>query len=94
MSLAQKKAVMAHRRRMKRQGIVRLEVRVGKDDASLVRDVAAALVDPRRAAATRALLREGLGAPRTVGLKALLAAAPLDGVTIERDRDLGRPVEL
>ena len=33
-------------------------------------------------------------APSKVSLKALLAAAPLDGIDLDRDLDLGRDVDL
>ncbi|HEY1365182.1 MAG TPA: hypothetical protein VGF60_23260 [Xanthobacteraceae bacterium] len=39
-------------------------------------------------------LRERLTAGRRRGLKALLAAAPLGGIDLARQRDLGRDVEL
>ncbi|HEX9648185.1 MAG TPA: hypothetical protein VGB88_11845 [Alphaproteobacteria bacterium] len=86
--------VTRHRRLMKRQGVVRVEVQVRKEDASLVRSVARALTDPEREADARALLRQRFAEPRAKGLKALLAAAPLDGIDIERVRDTGRMVEL
>jgi hypothetical protein len=90
----QEKAQNSYRRRMKRRGVVRVEVHVRKDDAPLVRGVVAALVDPDREAETRALLRERFGAGPAKGLKALLASAPLDGIDLRRERDLGRDVEL
>ena len=94
MPTAKKKAVASYRRRMRRKGLVRVEVQVREGDAPLLRSVAGALIDPDRAAEARALLRERF-APRAVkGLKALLAAAPLEGVDLERVRDTGRPVEL
>ncbi|MCP5366775.1 MAG: hypothetical protein H6907_10220 [Hyphomicrobiales bacterium] len=83
-----------HRRRMKRQGFVRLEVRVRRQDAALVRDLVGALDDPARADEARALLRARFGARAPKGLKALLASAPLDGVDLERDLDRGRDVDL
>ena len=55
--------------------------------AWLVRQVA-------READTRALLRRRFAAPRAKGLKALLAAAPLEGIDLERARDTGRPLDL
>ena len=94
MATAQKKALSNYRRRMKNQGIVRLEVRVRKDDVSLVRDVVSALEDPDQANEARALLRERFGAGKSKGLKALLAAAPLEGIELERDSDGGREVDL
>jgi hypothetical protein len=89
----QKKTLSAHRRRQKQRGITRLEVHVRKDDVSLIRGVAKALSDPARATEARALLRERFGAQAT-GLKQLLAAAPLEGIDLTRERDLGRDVVL
>jgi len=91
---SQKKALARHRRRLKRRGISRIEVRVQKADIELVRSIAAALADPQRAAETRALLRDRFSARQTRGLKALLAAAPLEGIDLDRDRDSGRNVDL
>lgn len=86
------KPLIAYRRRLKRRGVVRVEVHVSKNDAVLIRGVAQALSDPAREAAARALLRERFGLAK--GLKALLAAAPLDGIDLSRDRDFGRDVAL
>lgn len=83
-----------HRARMARSGLVRVEVSVRKEDAGLVRHVAAALTDPARQAAARVLLRQRFAKPPKVSLKALLASAPLEGIEIERGRDLGRDVDL
>jgi hypothetical protein len=94
MPSAQKKAISSYRRRLKRQGVVRLEVHVRKDDAALVRDVVGALADPDREREARALLRERFAAGKAAGLKALLAAAPLEGIDLTRARDFGRDVEL
>ena len=89
-----KTAVATYRRRMKRQGVVRVEVHVRKEDAQLVRGVAKALGDPEREEEARALLREQFTASKPVGLKALLAEAPLEGIDLTRDSDLGRDVQL
>ena len=78
---------------LKRGGWVRCEVKVGRDDVELIRTVAAALRDPDRHAATRALLRDCLGAPRPRGFKELLASCPVD-LDLDRSRDLGRDVEI
>jgi len=72
----QRKPVTAYRRRLKRRGVVRVEVHVRKDDAALVRGVAQAFLDPAREAEARAMLR---GASKANGFKALLAAAPWKG---------------
>jgi len=82
------------RKRRQRQGFVRVEVQVRKDDVALVRDVATALGDPECEAETRAILREKIAAHRAGGFKALLASAPLEGIDLERPRDFGRDVTL
>ena len=94
MSRSQKSSLSAYRHRQKRQGVVRLEVHVRKDDAALIRGVAKALSDPAREADARALLRDRFGAVKGKGLKALLAAAPLEGIDLTRRRDLGRDIKL
>jgi hypothetical protein len=94
MATAQQKALSNYRRRLRDQGIVRLEVRVRKDDVPLIRGVVRALEDPERANDARALLREGFGVGKPKDLKALLAAAPLEGIDLERVHDAGRDVDL
>lgn len=83
-----------HRARRERQGFVRVEVNVRKEDASLVRRVASALSDPSHQAEARRLLRQRFVEPPKVSLKALLASAPLDGIDLDRSRDPGRDVDL
>ena len=82
------------RKRRQRQGFVRVEIQVRKEDAALMRDVATALVDPERETETRSILREKIAAPRSGGLKALLASVPLEGIDLERPRDFGRDTGL
>jgi hypothetical protein len=94
MRSTQKKSLSAYRRRLKRQGMIRVEVQVRKDDAALLRAIAKALTDPTREAETRALLRERFGVADAIGLKALLAAAPLEGIDLTRDRDLDRDLSV
>ena len=94
MPVARNHALIAYRRRMKRRGVVRLEVHVRKADAALVRGVAEALADPEREVEARALLRERFGRGTAKGLKALLAAAPLEGIDLRRAPDRGRDVDL
>jgi Arc/MetJ family transcription regulator len=91
---AQRKAVTNFRRRLKRRGIARLEVNVREADAALVRSVVRALSSPEHEQAVRALLREYFGTRPAGGLKDLLAAAPLEGIELNRDRDFGRDVDL
>jgi hypothetical protein len=83
-----------HRARLERQGFVRVEVNVRKEDAGLVRRVASALSDPSRRAEARQLLRQRFVEPPRVSLKALLASAPFDGIDLDRGRDIGRDVDL
>jgi hypothetical protein len=94
MAESQRKALTTYRRRMKRQGFFRLEVRVRKDDAALVRSIVNALADPEHEAETRALLRERFSAQPAIGLKALLATAPLEGIDLNESRDYDRKVDL
>jgi hypothetical protein len=91
---ARQKSLSTYRRRLKRRGVVRLEVHVHKNDAPLVRGVVKALADPQREAETRALLRERFAAEGAKGFKAFLATAPLEGIELTRDRTHGRDVEL
>jgi hypothetical protein len=83
-----------HRARKASQGFVRVEVNVRKEDAGLMRRVAAALADPTQQSAARRLLRREFAETVPTDLKALLASAPLEGIDLERDRDLGRDVDL
>jgi hypothetical protein len=94
MSTRAKSPLASHRARRARQGFVRVEVNVRKEDAGLVRHVAAALSDPARQAAARMLLRQRFAEPPKVSLKALLAAAPLEGIDLDRGHDAGRDVDL
>ncbi len=89
-----KSSLARHRAQMERRGFVRVEVNVRKEDAGLVRQVAAALSDPAREAEARELLRRRFVQSPRVSLKALLASAPLDGIDLDRRRDLGRDVDL
>lgn len=73
---------------------MRVEVQVRGEDAALVRSIARTLLDPAREAEARALLRHQFAKPPAVGLKALLATAPLDGIDLDRVRDEGRAVDL
>lgn len=89
-----KSSLATHRARMERQGFVRVEVNVRKEDASLIRGVASALSDPSRQAEARRLLQQRFVEPAKVDLKALLASAPLEGIDLKRSPDPGRDVGL
>ncbi|WP_158324539.1 hypothetical protein [Bradyrhizobium cosmicum] len=43
---------------------------------------------------TRALFRQRFAEPLPISLRALLASAPLDGITLDRNPDPGREVDL
>ena len=94
MSNQPRSSLARHRARRARQGFVCVEVSVRKEDAGLVRQVAAALSDPARQAETRAVLRRRFVEPAKMSLKALLASAPLEGIDLDRRRDFGRDVDL
>jgi hypothetical protein len=94
MSSSQQRSLAGYRRRLRRKGVVRVELHVRKCDADLVRGVAKALADPHRQAETRALLRERFAVGGARGIKVLLAAAPLEGIDLRRERDVGRDVVL
>ena len=88
------RAVKKYRTRLKKAGIVRLEVRVRKDDAPLVRQVVEALSDPQRQEQARAKLRQHFGVSEGERFKAFLASAPLEGIDLTRSKDFGRDVDL
>lgn len=94
MSASQDKAVRNHRRRLKERGLKRVEIHAAGSDAALIRDLAKILrEDDERAALVRTGL-DDLVTERPAGLKALLAAAPLEGIRITRSRESGRAIEL
>jgi hypothetical protein len=89
------KALTAHRDRLKKRGLARVEVQVPEADADLIRRAARSLRGEVQAAARlRIQLLSLLGAMATPGLKALLAAAPLEDIDLARTQDQGRIVEL
>jgi hypothetical protein len=85
MSSETKSSFAKHHARMGRQGFVRVEVTVRKEDASLVRRIASALSDPSRQTDARRLLRQHFLESRKVSRKMLLASAPFDGIDLDRD---------
>lgn len=94
MDTARKTPVDTFRKRLRQKGMVRVEVHVLKDDAVLVKSVARALGNPKMAAEARTILKARFTKPAQAGLKALLASAPLEGVDLERPRDMGREIDL
>lgn len=94
MATTRKTPVTAFRKRLRQKGMVRVEIHVREEDASLVRSVAKALGNPQMAAEARSILRARFATPPRPGLKSLLASAPLEGVDLERPRDMGREIKL
>ena len=86
--------VVRYRKRLKQKGNVRLEIQIPKEDVELVRGVARALADPARREGTRGALKRSLSQQGSLGLKALLAAAPLEGIDLGRTSDTGREIDL
>ena len=75
--------------------LVRIELRAPEQDAALLREIASALADPQRGARTRQLLYEHFDPHAGLGLKELLAAAPLDlELDFDRRADGNREIEL
>ncbi len=94
MSTSQDKAVRAHRLRLKKRGLKRVEIHIAESDVALFRQLAKILrEDNERSTLLRTRL-DGLITERAAGLKVLLAAAPLDGIHITRSDDSGRTIEL
>lgn len=93
MTQAQKKAVANYRRRLKRKGLSRLEVRVREEDAPLIRQVAEALADPKRVRSAREALQRAIQQKQT-NFKEFLASGPLGDIDLEREQDFGRDVDL
>ncbi len=94
MSVSQRRALSKYRKHLKHRGIVRLEVRVNKNDAPLIRSVVQALADPAREGHARSFLKARFAKTPGKSLKALLAALPLEGIDLARERDFGRDAEL
>lgn len=95
MTKAQRRAVSRHRKRQKRRGIVRVEVRVAKGDAALIKAIAKVMVDdPVRVEQVRNFVRDKL--EKRPNFFELLEMCP-DGIDWDnlRDRnDFGREVDL
>jgi hypothetical protein len=94
MRAAGNKAVAEHRKRLKQRGLARIELRAPKEDAALLRALAGALADPTRAQQLRLALRRYVNPYAGMNFKELLAAAPLEGVDLERNPDTGRDIDL
>jgi hypothetical protein len=94
MTTAGTKSVAEHRKRLKQRGLARVELRVPKEDAPLLREIAAALADTARAPEARRRLRENFPCYAGMNFKELLAAAPLDlDLDFERAIDRRREID-
>jgi hypothetical protein len=90
-----KKAVQAYRQRAKERGWVRLEVQTSKEDVPLIRHITQVLRgEPTRASQLRRHLHRLIDPAPRADLKALLASAPLDGIDLSRQHDVGREADL
>lgn len=95
MSTPQSKATATHRNRLKRKGIVRVEVQAPEGDAPLIRRLARVLRENAEAAADiRAQLQDLAVSDEQPSFKALLASAPLDDIDLTRARDFPRDPDL
>ena len=93
MAKPRESALAKHRRRMRKQGMMRIELSIPRADAALFRQLAASISDAPSAAETRAFLRRRFPSTAKSTFKDYLAAAPLEGIDLERERDMGRDVE-
>jgi hypothetical protein len=87
-----KSALATHRARLAKQGKVRLEVTVRREDVPLIRDVVTALNDSTRASEMRTRLRSE-DTPQGMSFKEWLASGPsFEAMDLERvhfgDRDV------
>lgn len=91
-----RESVSDYRQRQRAMGLRRVELMVPMGDRVLIRRVAAVLQDDTQAAQEiRQLLRASVLPPPDGGLKQLLTAAPLEGVSFERTtEDEGRDIAL
>ena len=90
-----KSALESHRARLAREGKVRVEVTIRREDVPLIREVATALNDPARAAQTRVRLRDSCNYHKGMTFKDLLATGPsFEGMDLERSRDSDRDIDL
>ncbi len=98
MSAAQRKAVTHYRERLKRRGLVRLELLAPESDVTLIQKIVAALRGkPDEAARVRRRIGDVVGRERKPDLLQLLADD--DSVVdfdefLARDHDRGRDVDL
>lgn len=94
MTKAQAKALRAHRQRLANRGIVRLEVRVPRQDVGLVRRVTESLLDERMAPGLREWLSERFDPSGATSFKELLLWAPLDGIELPHRSRRSRRIKL
>ena len=95
MTPAQKKAVLEHRKRQAKKGIVRMEVNVPDSDRDLIRQTAANLrAGGDIAERIRSALSSVLNPYAGMNLKELLEnAPPLDELDLERSKELPRDID-
>ena len=78
----------------KERGLKRVEIHVAESDVALFRRLAKMLREDNEGSTLLRKRLDGLVTKRAAGLKALLAAAPLDGICITRSHDSGHTIKL
>ncbi|OGR07494.1 MAG: hypothetical protein A2341_26540 [Deltaproteobacteria bacterium RIFOXYB12_FULL_58_9] len=86
--------VAKHRARLKRKGLVRVEVQVPKEDADTLRALASDLKDPDRGEAVRGGLARILSMTVFGSFKNALLAGPAVEIPIDRIDDVPRDVDV
>ena len=95
MAKENRESVSDYRERQKAAGLRRVELMVPMGDRVLIRRVAATLQEnDERSREFRGLLQSYVLPPPDGGLKRLLTAAPLEGVSLDRKSDDGRSLDL
>lgn len=87
-------ALQQYRVRQKGAGFARVEVKVRREDAALVRDIAQRLSNPRTEVGMRLALNACLDRATLPSLKDHLCTQPFDELEFERSDDPGRTIAL
>jgi hypothetical protein len=96
MSSAQKKAVERHRKRQKKEGIIRMEINIPEADRALLRRAAENLrAGGVLAEQTRIALASTINSYSGMSLKELIEnAPPLEMLDLERSKETAKDIEL
>ena len=92
---SQAKAVQNYRERQRHHGIVRTEIQLPASDKPWIKRLTRMLCrNTKEAAEIRCKLRAMVKGSETADRKALLESAPLKGITLTRNKDYGRDLDL